>query len=206
MDWVERAGELLYDGETIREQVRVGDGGVVVTSHRLLAFTPDREGPNFRQVDRPNVEGVDRRTAGNADFLEQGVKALVAGIVLLAAGQLVSLDSLVAGVSLNGVGSAGATGLGGMLGLVQGMLGLLARLDDIMTLFGGLALALAAVVLGVYLWSREAVLVVSVAGGDDVELSAPEDVAVLERVRAAVRPDGPSSDTSEPPVTDDPLA
>ncbi|MBX0324226.1 hypothetical protein EGH21_14400 [Halomicroarcula sp. F13] len=206
MDWVERAGDLLYDGESIREHVRVGDGGVVVTSHRLLAFTPDRDGPNFRQVDRPNVEGVDRRSAGNADFLEQGVKALVAGVVLVVAGQMVSLDGLVAGVSLDGVGSAGAMGLGGMLGLLQGLLRLLAQLDDIMTLFGGLALALAAVVLGVYLWSREAVLVVSVAGGDDVELSAPEDDTVLERIRAAVRPDGPSSAASEPPVTDDPLA
>ncbi|MFC7026658.1 hypothetical protein ACFQH8_02280 [Halomicroarcula sp. GCM10025710] len=35
-----------------------------MTSHRLLAFTPDREGPNYRTVDRPNVEGVDVRTSG----------------------------------------------------------------------------------------------------------------------------------------------
>lgn len=206
MDWVERAGDLLYDGETIRERVRVGDGGVVVTSHRLLAFTPDRDGPNFRQVDRPNVEGVDRQRAGNADFLEQGVKALVAGVVLVAAGQMVSLDSLVAGVSLSGVSSAGAMGLGGMLGLLQGMLRLMAQLDDLMTLFGGLALAVAAVVLGVYLWSRERLLVVSVAGGDDVELPAPDDDAVLERVRAAIQPDTPPSDTAQPSAPDDPLA
>lgn len=205
MDWVERAGDLLYDGESIREHVRVGDGGVVVTSHRLLAFTPDRDGPNFRQVDRPNVEGVDRTTVGDAEFLEQGLKALVAGVVLVAAGQMVSLDSLVSGVSLDSSGAAGAMGLGGMLGALQGMLRLLAQLDDIMTLFGGLALALSAVVLAVYHWSRERVLVVSVAGDEDIELAAPDD-ATLERVRAALLPETPSANGERPPAPDDPLA
>lgn len=205
MDWVERAGDLLYDGEAVETQVRVGDGGVVVTSHRVLAFTPDREGPNYRAVDRPNVEGVDVTTSGEWSFLEQGVKALVAGIVLVAAGQVISFDSMVAGVSVDGGQAASAVGIGRLLGLLQTMLTLLAQLDDLMQLFGGLALALAAVVLGVYAWSRERVLVVDVAGDDDIVLSAPDDESVLDQIRTAVRPGTAPADAAGP-AADDPLA
>jgi hypothetical protein len=205
MDWVERADALLYDGETVEREVRVGEGGVVVTTHRVLAFTPDRDGANYRAVDRPNVEGVGVTTTGEGAFLEQGVKALVAGVVLVGAGQVISLDGIVAGISIGGGQAASAVGIGGLLGMVQTLLTLLAQLDDIMRLFGGLALALAAVVLGVYAWSRERVLVVDVAGDDDVVLSAPDDEAVVEQLEAAVRPgDAPAGAVRS--TGDDPLA
>ncbi|GGK67234.1 hypothetical protein [Haloarcula sebkhae] len=207
MDWVARAESLLYDGEVIEADVRLDRGGVVVTSHRVLVFTPDREGSNYRQVDRPNVEGVDVTTSGDWSFLELGVKALVVGVVLVAAGMTVSLDSLVSNVSLDSGGAASAVGIGGMLGMLQTMLTLMAQLDDLMRLFGGLALAFAAVVLGVYLWSRDRLLVVRVAGDDDIELTAPDDESVVERIQAAIVPETPPSDaegTAQPPP-DDPL-
>ena len=46
--WKSRVDDLLYDGETARETVDVGTSRVVVTSHRVLAFTPDADGENFR--------------------------------------------------------------------------------------------------------------------------------------------------------------
>ncbi len=198
MDWAEQVDGLLYDGESIQERVPVGAGGVVVTTHRLLAFTPDREGANFSQVDRPNVEGVDIRTGGEFHFLERAVKAIVVGVALLAAGFTVSLDGMVGGISLESGGAASAVGIGGMLGLLQTMLGLLAQLDDLMRVFGGLALAFGAVVLAVYLWSRERLLVVAVAGGEDIELAAPDDEAALDRLRtvlgsAPTQADAPST-------------
>ncbi|RKS80845.1 hypothetical protein BDK61_0104 [Haloarcula quadrata] len=207
MDWVARAESLLYDGEVIEADVRLDRGGVVVTSHRVLVFTPDREGSNYRQVDRPNVEGVDVTTSGDWSFLELGVKALVVGIVLVAAGMTVSLDSLVGNVSLDSGGAASAVGIGGMLGMLQTMLTLMAQLDDLMRLFGGLALAFAAVVLGVYLWSRNRLLVVRVAGGDDVELTAPDDESVVDRIEAAIVPEAPPADAGSAPQSapDDPL-
>lgn len=207
MDWVARAESLLYDGEVIEADVRLDRGGVVVTSHRVLVFTPDREGSNYRQVDRPNVEGVDLTTSGDWSFLELGVKALVVGIVLVAAGMTVSLDSLVGNVSLDSGGAASAVGIGGMLGMLQTMLTLMAQLDDLMRLFGGLALAFAAVVLGVYLWSRDRLLVVRVAGGDDVELTAPDDESVVDRIEAAIVPEAPPADAGSAPQSapDDPL-
>jgi len=207
MDWVARAESLLYDGEVIEADVRLDRGGVVVTSHRVLVFTPDREGSNYRQVDRPNVEGVDVTTSGDWSFLELGVKALVVGVVLVAAGTTVSLDGLVGNVSLDSGGAASAVGIGGMLGMLQTMLTLMAQLDDLMRLFGGLTLAFAAVVLGVYLWSRDRLLVVRVAGDDDIELTAPEDERVVDRIEAAIVPDATPTDTGNadqsPP--DDPL-
>ncbi|MDT3436956.1 hypothetical protein [Haloarcula sp. 1CSR25-25] len=207
MDWVAQAESLLYDGEVIEADVRLDRGGVVVTSHRVLVFTPDREGSNYRQVDRPNVEGVDVTTSGDWTFLELGVKALVVGVVLVAAGMTVSLDGLVGTVSLDSGGAASAVGISGMVGLLQTMLTLLAQLDDLMRLFGGLALAVAAVVLGVYLWSRDRLLVVRVAGDDDIELTAPEDESVVERIEAAIVPEAAPADAGhtgkQPP--EDPL-
>jgi hypothetical protein len=203
MDWVERADGLLYEGESVQEEVRVGTGGVVVTSHRLLAFTPDGEGANYRQVDRPNVEGAEYRTSGTFWFLEQAVKALVVGAVLLVAGLTVSLDGMVSGISLDSGGAASAVGIGGMLGLLRTMLSLLAQLDDVMRILGGLALAAGVVVLGVYFRSRERVLVVAVAGGDDIELPAPEDEHAVGQLRAALFPD--EAPAPAPPA-DDPVA
>jgi len=194
MDWGKRAEELLYDGESIQEQVRVGTGGVVVTSHRVLAFTPDRAGSNYRQVDRPNVDGVDSRTSGEFQFLEQAIKAIVVGVVLVVAGRTVSLDGLVSGVSLESGGATSAVGLGQMMGLLQTLLELLGQLDDLMMLFGGLALAFGAVVLAVYLWSRERLLVIAVAGEDDIELAPPDDESVPDRLQAAIRSGGPPRD------------
>jgi len=207
MDWVARAESLLYDGEVIEADVRLDRGGVVVTSHRVLVFTPDREGSNYRQVDRPNVEGVDVTTSGDWSFLQLGTKALVVGVVLVAAGMTVSLDSLVSDVSLDGGGAASAAGIGGMLGMLQTMLTLMAQLDDLMRLFGGLSLAFAAVVLSVYLWSRDRLLVVRVAGDDNIELTAPDDESVVERIEAAIVPSAAPADAENPdqPPPDDPL-
>jgi hypothetical protein len=182
-DWLEQVDELLYEGET----VAVGTGGVVVTSYRVLAFTPDREGANFRDVDRPNVVGVAGETAGDRGFLQQAVKAIAVGLVLVVVGQTVSLDSLVAGVSIGS--GAGQVGMGGMLGLLQSFLTLVAQLDELVTLFGGLALLFGTVVLGVYARSRTHELIVSVAGEDDIRLAAPDDAdEVARRLEAAIVP------------------
>ena len=129
---------------------------------------------------------------------------VVAGVALVAAGQVISLDSMVEGISVGGGQAASAIGIGGLLGMLQTMLTLLAQLDEIMQLFGGLALALAAVVLGVYAWSRERVLVVDVAGEDDIVLPAPDDERVVDQLERAIRPGGGSNADQAGPS--DPLA
>ena len=170
--WRERVGKLLYDGEDVQERVAFDDAAVVVTSHRLLVFTPDDDGANFQQVDRPNVEGVSTGAQSEANLLERGLRYGLIGAVLLVAGFFINLDGLLGGVSLTG-GSSSELGLGGIMGTLQGMLNLLTRLDELLQLFGALALLLAVVLLGVYWYTREETLVIEVAGGDDIHLPRP---------------------------------
>ncbi|SFR88968.1 hypothetical protein SAMN05216559_0558 [Halomicrobium zhouii] len=197
--WRTRVDDLLYDGEDVETDVEVGEGAVVVTSHRVLAFTPESDGANYDYVDRPNVTGVERTNRGTIAYLFHAVKALLVGGVLLAAGQLVSLDGMVDGIELSTAGGAGM-GLGGFLSVMQNLLNLLAMLDEIMTLAGAGALLLGALSLGAYALSRETLLVVEVAGDDDVELPAGEDGeddSVAGRLEKAVRPDDGSEDGDE---------
>lgn len=198
--WLDRVDQLLYDGEEIRDRVDVGAGGIVVTTHRVLAFTPDGEGTNFRDVDRPNVTGVSETTSGTTRYLQWAVKPIVVGVVLIGAGQTVSLDSLVGSVEI-GAGTA-RVGLGGMLGMLQTFLSLMARLDELMTMAGALALLVGTLALGVYALSRSRSLVVSVAGdGEDIRLPAPEDADEIARhLEAVILPEdqSPAAPTDAP--------
>jgi len=196
--WRTRVDDLLYDGEDVDTEVEVGEGAVVVTSHRVLAFTPESDGANYDYVDRPNVAGVERTARGTVAYLFHAVRALLVGGVLLAAGQLVSLDDMVGGVDLGTTGGAGM-GLGSFLSMMQTLLDVLAMLDEIMTAGGAVALLLATLLLGAYAWSREDLLVVEVAGDDDLELPADEDGddPVADRLERAVRPDDGSEDGDE---------
>ncbi|MBX0287235.1 hypothetical protein [Haloarcula salinisoli] len=193
MSWVEQARSLLHNNESIREEVRIGSGGVVVTNQRLLVFTPGQPGANFRQVDRPNVESVERRTSGDRKFLMPGLKAGIVGLTMVAFGYAFNFDDFAEGIALDsGTGAAGAVGVGGLLGLIQTAIELFALFDELLRIFGGLALAFSAVALGVYVWSREDQLVVSVAGEGKIELPATDDVddALLDRLRTAIQPGG----------------
>lgn len=173
--WRDRVEELLYDGEAVRESIELGDAAVVVTSHRVLAFTPEMDGANFRAVDRPNVVGVDAGARADGDLLERGIRYGVIGAVLLIAGLVVDFGAIVGSVDLTGAGASGQLGLGGVLGAVQGLLDVLRDLDRLLRLFGGLAVLLAAVLLGVYWYQREPTLVVEVAGDEDIHVPRPAD-------------------------------
>lgn len=194
--WRDRLDELLYEGESVEESLAVGDAKVVVTSHRVLSFDPDGDGPHFRQVDRPNVVGVSTGARSEASHLMRGIRWTAIGLVLVLAGTFVDMDDLVGGVDLGG-GAGSQIGVGGVLGVVRSMLDLLRQLDELLQLFGALALVLGVVVLGVYLWTREPTVVVEIAGDeDDVHLPRPEDTGgLVDRLEAAIAPDGPPAGT-----------
>jgi len=188
--WADRVQDLLYDGESVRERVAVDDAQVVVTSHRVLAFTPDGDGPNFRQVERPNVAGVSTGATASGALLGRGVRWTAIGLVLLGFGTVVDFGAIVGDVDLS-TGGTGAVGLGGVLGAVQGMLDLLRQLDAILQTLGALVVLLGVLVLGAYLRTRTPTLVVEVAGdADDVHLPRPDDpAATVDRLDAAIFPD-----------------
>lgn len=204
--WRDEVERLLYEGETVEERVELEEGAMLVaTSHRVLAFTPSLEGANFEQVDRPNVEGVSTGALADSDLLSRALQWGVIGIVLIAGGFLVNLDSLVGEINLDTSG-AGQIGIGGFMGMMQGVMDLLALLDDGMRLFGALFLLLAVVFVGVYMWGRERTLVIRVAGDEDVHLPRPPDVTHLqERLEAALglRPEPAESSTADPAIDDE---
>lgn len=183
--WTDRTEDLLYDGESVRERVPVGTARLVVTSHRLLAFTPDDE-PRFRQVDRPNVTGVAVETSARTDLLRTAARPALWGLVLLVGGLLISFDSLLGPVS-----TPSGVGVGGILSIVQTITTGLSLLDDAMRVLGSLLLLVALVPVLGWLRSRERQLVVAVSGGDDVRVAVdgedPESVAAA--LTAALRPD-----------------
>jgi hypothetical protein len=190
--WSDRADDLLYDGESIEEEMAIDSATVVVTSHRVLAFTPEGDGSNFQQVDRPNVTGVSVRSGGERKFLTQAGKAAIYGFVLIVAGLLLPLDDILSGVGLPS--TTGQLGIGGIMGMFQQMLSLLRNLDDFMRLIGALLLLFAIVPMGVYLWTRERALEIGVAGEDPIRVPAPETDgdAIAERLETVILPEGPS--------------
>ena len=195
--WRQQVQQLLYDGEDVRETVEYDASTVVVTTHRVLAFTPDGGGANFRQVDRPNVESVSTGAESRAGLLERAVRYGIVGAVLVVAAQFVNLDGLVGGVDLTP--STSELGIGSVLGPLQGLLNLLAQLDQFLQLFGALALLLSAVLLGGYWYTHEATLVIAVAGGEDIHLPRPTDAdGQIARLERALSP-SPADDSDAVP-------
>ena len=163
--WAGSVEDLLYEGERVRGRVSVGDDRVVVTTHRLLAFTPTGEGENSRQVDLPNVDDVRAGYDGEDALLPQALRAAVYGLVLLAVGFLVDFDSFVPTDVFDSTSeTAGRIGLGGLFATMGRLLDVVASLDDVARVAGALVLLFAVFVLAVYALTRDRAVVVSVAG------------------------------------------
>lgn len=174
MDWQARYEELLYEGESVRETVEAGSARVVVTTHRVLAFTPDDDGENVRVIDRPNVTGVETNTRGNRDLLYQGVRVGVGGFVLLVVGVTLNTGSFVPDNAID-TGGGTAAGIGGLLESLETLLRLFGLLGDVLAAVGVLLLLAAIVAGSVYRAQREPTVVISTAGGDDVHVPRPRD-------------------------------
>ena len=204
--WRTRVDDLLYSGESVVETIEYDSASVVVTSHRVLAFSPAGDGPAFQQVDRPNVEGVSTGAESETSLLERGIRTLVIGVVLVGAGLVVDFESIVGDVSLGGQ-SAQQLGLGGIMGTLQSLLGLVSQLDYLMRVFGGLALFLAVVFFAVYWFTRDRTLVIGVAGDDDIHVPRPDERAseYADRLEALVSPSTPDADTDASGNARDPL-
>lgn len=191
-DWRARVDRLLYDGEVVEAQAGGDDAGVVVTTHRVHAFTPGTDGANYRAVDRPNATGVTRRTGGSRRWLVAGVEALLAGALLAGGSLLVNFDGAVSGVGI--ARGQGAEALGGILGLLALARTAFGLLDDVLRLTGAVALLVGVAGVAAYLASREERLVVGVAGDEDLALPAGAfSAADVSEVATALGGDGDRS-------------
>lgn len=200
--WTERARQRLRDGETVEASVPVGGNAVVVTNQRLLVFAPEGEGRNFRAVERPNVEDVRVETVGDEKWVPYIGRGALLGLVGLALGLTVEFESLLAVGDLD-LSGAGATGVGGLVAVLESVARLLAVLDDVLLVGGLLALAAALGAFGMYVESRQQTLVIGVAGGDDVHVLATEDSdAAVDRIKQSLTV---SDVVDERPTEADPL-
>lgn len=168
--WRDDVDQLLYAGEELQERVGGGPDEIIVTSHRLLALTPDREGPNFHAVDRPNVEGIQVETTGRTGVATTGAKGFLAGIGSMLVGMLVDFDALAGAVPSVGAEAPATGGIVSMLETLRGAIGLL---DTVLIGVGGVVAAAGVIALGIYWVTRERDLRIAVAGDDEVRL--PDD-------------------------------
>lgn len=184
--WRDRVEELLYEGETVEDHVEWETASVVVTSHRVLAFTPETDGPNFSQVDWPNVDGLKAAAQSEVDLLRRGIRYGVMGVILVVTGQTIDFRSIVGDTSVGG-SAADQMGIGGIMSLVDSLLALMRQLDEGMQILGALALLLAAVLVGVYWHTREPTLAIEVAGGRDIHVPRADE-ETTERLRETLAP------------------
>lgn len=208
--WAGSVEDLLYEGEDVRTRVDVDGNELVVTSHRLLAFTPEDGGENFRDVELPNVTDVGPGHEGERNLLRTGARALAYGFVLAGVDTLVDFEALVPTTSVS-VEGTGRMGIGGLFGSLNRFLSLFAQLDEIMQTVGALILLFGVFVFAVYYLTRDRVLVVGVAGDDDDIRVPGSDEAVsvaatdLERTLFETGPAAPERSRDAGFKSDDPL-
>lgn len=187
--------DLLGEGERVEREVTVGSDRLVVTDRRLLAFTPEGDGKNYRHVERPNVERVTLASRSDRSRLTDGAVYLLVGLGVVAAGLWLETDGLLGGVTTGpGASSLGVTGI---VGEVSYWIGLV---DDAV-LATGVAVLVPALYHAVgYYRSRRRVLSVGVAGESDIDLPTDrvEDPSnAVERLRLALDlPTGESGEAS----------
>jgi len=179
-DWSDDLDRLLHSGEEVEGDVVVGSSRVVVTNQRVIALTPDTPDENFRYVDRPNAVGVEKRSDGNTKVLGIGGTLGATGIL-----------SVMVGVAMPDLGSlvdipGGAGGAAPGLGFARSVMSLIGLIDTAFMALGALLILNGIVVFGYYLWTRETVLAIEIAGDDDMEFPVPGDEGT-DDIRAEVR-------------------
>ncbi|MFB6110259.1 MAG: hypothetical protein ABEJ60_05220 [Halodesulfurarchaeum sp.] len=188
--WQAHVEQLCYGGEGLLESVRGRSAGVAVTSHRVLAFTPESAGANLRTVERPNATGLSKGATGDERWFLAGGKWLIVGVALAVAGFGLDFGGLM-GTLDQTPGQIGVSWIGGLFSLFRTGFSLL---DDVLLLGGGAAVLGGLALLGWYWQTRREIVAIHVAGGPDLELPgagfSEEGVTRLQRA-------------IEPPVTDD---
>lgn len=181
-DWSDRADRLLFDGETVESEHSVGTATVVVvTSHRVLSFTPHVPGRDYRPVDRPNVRGLERRSISEHDLVGRALKLGLVGGLLLAVGLAVDPEALLPRPDVSDVPATG-----NVLGLVDTVIGLFHAMDEVLLLAGGLLLVVAVGLAGWEVRTRRDRLAIVVAGEADVLLPDALGDAELSALEAAM--------------------
>ena len=173
---------VTYGGETVVEAIPLAGGTVGVTTHRVIALTPDAEGPTVQAAPRPNVDGVTETSAGDAAHGLRAVRFGVYAAALVGGSYLMRFDSF---TSVDA--PTNAAGAGQVVSMALAMTNVLSVVDDVLRIAGGVVLLVALAFAALYGLSRDRELQVTVAGADPLVVPlAPGEPAGAERLRAAV--------------------
>lgn len=187
--WTEHLEGLLYAGETVEATVEIESARVLVTSHRVIVFTPETDDENVRSIERPNVTGVTATATGNMTMLPAAMKLGISGVLLVGIGMAFDPGELLGTPTV-----PDAPGAGGVIEMTQQLLGYLQILDDVLVALGGIALLGTTVLLGGYLLTREQVVKITVAGEDDVDIPVASDPSLaIDELGTALDPTGQSA-------------
>jgi hypothetical protein len=175
----EQITQLTYAGEEPTATLPVRDGILVATTHRLLVYTPDGDGAVLQTVEAPNVTGLGYARLGNGRW-RPALVAFAVGVASLLVGQTVSVEP-------PSVAVADSPVAGGGLDAVTETIRLVGLLDELATVVGVGALLVAAGLLASDGISRDAQVVVRVAGEDPLAVPAGEtDATTVESFAASV--------------------
>ena len=194
--WSEHVDELLDERERVRHRVDLEGATVVVTNRRVLAFTPDEDGPNYRSVERPNVTRVSVETDSAPGRLLWAMLFLALGVGLA----LLATTTDLAGLAERYAGDVGdPTGVAD--GALEGLTTMLTVFDLSILAAGAFLLVLALALFVGYARSRTRRLVLRVSGDGDVSLPVSDADLEAERTVALEEAIGPESEP-DPEATD----
>lgn len=172
---------LCYGGESVVDGVRLDGAIVAVTTHRVLTYAPEGDGPTLQAAPLPNVEGIEAGNAGDEAHAWRGLRYGVYAVVLFGASTVFSFDGMTA------VEPPGQTGAGQVVSMAVAMTGILGLVDDLLRLIGVIVLLVALAFAAIYGYSRERLLRVRVAGDDPITLpTATDPSAAADRLALAL--------------------
>lgn len=178
--------DMLFQGETVEEEITLSKGTVAVTTHRVMALTPEGDGRQLAHADLPNVQDIDIRTKGDARYLEWAVRSGVVGILMLGGGVLLRGNDMFQTLTQADVSDNPAVaGVGGLISMVATWLSLL----NILLLFAGLLVLVATIgLVGLYVNTRERELVIEVAERDPIRIAidGEEGNYAISRLKGAL--------------------
>lgn len=167
--------DFLFAGETLDAATRVDNTTIGVSSHRVLAYGPDGDGPALQTAHRANVTDIDISRTGRTTAGYRAVRAGVYTIILVGVGSLIELDSIMEPVT-----TPTGMGMGGVISLLNLLVQLIGYVDEVL-LVAGLATALATCFFAArYLKSRDRVIEITRTGNE------PLRVPIASRGHAAV--------------------
>lgn len=168
-----RLTDLLFEGETVEEEIALSHGTVAVTSHRVVALTGEGDDERLAHADLPNVRETELRTRGRVKYLEWAARCGVVGILLLGGGVLLQTNAMFQ--TLTQVQLAEGQAVAGVGELVSTVAAWLSMLNLLLVFAGLLVTATAVGLVGLYFNTRDRELVIEVADRDPIRVPVGEE-------------------------------